>query len=713
VIERRSRKQPLVLVADDDPTMRLLVREALSPQGISVVEAEDGEAALEAFVRVEPDLVLLDVQMPGVDGFHACERLRTLPGARHTPIMMMTGLDDVDSIRRAYECGATDFVTKPIPWLILSHRVRYLLRAAENVAELRRSRERLTAAQRLARMGSWQLDLETGQLSASEEALALYGLPRQDGPIDPALLRPLIHPDDLPGLEAAMRACLEGQESLHHDYRVVLADGSERLMHSQAQLVHDEGGRRIGLEGTVQDVTERRRAEEQILYLAYHDALTGLGNRLLFKQRLGLALAQARRGESGIGVLFLDLDHFKRINDTLGHSVGDLLLQGVADRIVASVRESDTVARSATSDSAAAISRLGGDEFTILLSEVREAQDLAKVARRILDALSRPFTLEGHEIVIGASIGIAAWPMDGDDVETLLRNADTAMYHAKDRGRNNYQFYTESMNAVALRRLILEGKLRRALEQGELELYYQPKTSLADGRTTGLEALLRWRDPELGMVLPDVFIPIAEETGLILPIGEWVLREACAQLRRWREAGVPAAPVAVNLSVHQFRSLKLVETVTRALAGSDADPRLLELEITESVLLRDTTTVLSALDALRSLGVRIALDDFGTGYSSFHYLRRLPVDTLKIDRSFVREIESSPDDAALMAAIVSMGRALRLTVVAEGVETEGQRRLLAGWGCHEMQGYLVSRPVPVSEIERYLRAEAASSAARR
>jgi diguanylate cyclase (GGDEF)-like protein/PAS domain S-box-containing protein len=695
----RSRKQELVLVADDDPTMRILVREALEPHGLDVIEVESGAAALEAFARHEPDLVLLDVQMPGMDGYEVCARIRLHPGARHTPVMMMTGLDDVESIRRAYEAGATDFVTKPIPWLILSHRVRYLLRAAENVAELRRSRERLTAAQRLARMGSWELDFETRELFGSEEALALFGLAPHEGPIDPAVVERVIHPDDLPVLRAALLACLQGGESLHQDFRVTLPDGLERLIHAQAQLVLDASGHRLGVEGTLQDVTERRRAEEQIRYLAYHDALTGLGNRLLFKERLGLALAQARRNESAIGILFLDLDHFKRINDTLGHSVGDLLLQGVADRLVASVRDSDTVARTTAADSAAAISRLGGDEFTILLSDVKDAQDLAKVARRVLETFARPFNLEGHEIVISGSIGIAAWPMDGDDVETLLRNADTAMYHAKDRGRNNYQFYTEAMNAVALSRLILEGKLRRALEHGELELHYQQKVSLSDGRTTGMEALLRWRDAELGMVLPDVFIPIAEETGLIVKMGEWVLREACRQLVRWRDAGHPTAPIAVNLSVHQFRSLRLVESVRRALQESGVDPSLLELEITESVLMRDAATVVSALRELRGLGIRISIDDFGTGYSSLSYLRQLPVDTLKIDRAFVSEIENSPDDAALTAAIISMGKALRLRVVAEGVETEAQRDLLTRWGCDEMQGYLIGRALPPAEIE--------------
>ncbi len=685
-----------VLVVDDDPAMRMLVREALEPEGLAVEEAEDGEAALEAFARRAPDLVLLDVQMPRLDGFSVCEWIRARPGAEATPVVMMTGLDDVDSIRRAYEVGATDFVTKPLPWLILSQRVRYLLRASENVAELRRSQERLASAQRIGRMGSWQLDPGTRWVEGSEEFCAILGLAPAGKPVPTRTVLERVHPDDRPGLEATVRACLEMGTSLSLDTRALLPDGSERILHCQAQVVPGAAGQPPRVEGTIQDVTERKRAEEQIRFLAYHDSLTGLGNRLLFRERLGVAVAQARRTGSELGVLFLDLDHFKRINDTLGHSVGDRVLRGVADRLVASVRETDSIARH---DLGSAISRLGGDEFTILLAEVRDPQDLAKVARRVLQALSRPFTLEGHEVVISGSIGIAAWPHDGDDTETLSRNADAAMYHAKERGRNNYQFYAESMNQVALRRLILESKLRRALEQGEFEVHYQPKVAARGSALTGLEALVRWREAELGMVLPGVFIPIAEDTGLIGPLGEFVLRTACEQVVRWRGTGFPAVPVSVNLSIHQFRSGSLARTIRRIVEETQMDPRLLDPEITESTLMQDEGAVATALQELRETGIQISVDDFGTGYSSFSCLRRLPVDALKIDRSFVAEIATNADAAALAAAIVSMGRALRLRVIAEGVETAAQGELLAGFGCDELQGYLVGRPAPAPALE--------------
>jgi diguanylate cyclase (GGDEF)-like protein/PAS domain S-box-containing protein len=693
-----TRKTPLILVVDDDAIMRLLAVEALAPGGLRVIEAAEGDGALDALRRQSPDLVLLDVQMPGCDGFAVCEAIRRHPPSANTPVVMMTGLDDVESILRAYEVGATDFVTKPINWLILAHRVRYLLRASANLAELRRSQERLSNAQKLARMGSWQAEVDTGALHVSDQCLSIFDL--ESGVFSLKRAWERVHPEDRPAIERAVKLCARDGTPMHLDHRIVLPNGIERIIHLQAQLVLEEQGQGSVLEGTVQDVTERKRAEEQIQYLAYHDSLTGLGNRRLFQERVAMTVSQARRNDWRVGVIFLDLDHFKRINDTLGHSVGDLLLQSVADRLVKSVRETDVVARP---DLPSAISRLGGDEFTILLSAVNDPQDLAKVARRILDALAPPFQLGSHEVVISGSIGITAWPEDGDDAEALLRNADTAMYHAKEQGRNNFQFYAESMNDALLHRLVVEGKLRRALEQDELELQYQPKVSLVDGRVSGFEGLLRWHDPEIGLVMPGDFIGIAEETGLINPIGGWVLRAACRQIAAWTQRGFPAVPVSVNVSAHQFRDGCLVAQVRAALADAGVDPARLELEFTESMLMHDEERVIAQLEELRALGVRIALDDFGTGYSSLSYLSRLPVDVLKVDRSFVEDIGVRKEDVALGAAIVSMGKALGLSVIAEGVEREEQRDLLRAWGCDEIQGYLVSKALPPDEVERFWR----------
>jgi len=566
------------------------------------------------------------------------------------------------------------------------------------LSELRRSRERLESAQRLARMGSWQVDLQSGELSGSAEFHAILGLEGQDPAkaVPQALVLERIHREDRADFERVMRVLITDGIGFSLNHRVVV-DGSERILHTQARVLSDpeSGARR--LEGTVQDVTDRTRIEEQVRFLAYHDSLTGLGNRRMLAERLGLAIGRARRSGSSVGLLFLGLDHFKRINDTLGHGSGDRLLRQVADRLVALVRDSDLVAHEA-GELESAVSRLGGDEFTLLLPEVDDPRNLAKVAQRVLAALAEPFGLD-RQVIVGGSIGIATWPLDGEDAETLLRNADTALHHAKEQGRNNYQFYTESMNAASLRRLTLEQNLRRALEGDELELHYQPKVELAHGRITGLEALLRWRDPEAGLMMPGDFIPVAEESGLIVPLGEWVLRAACAQIASWQARGRCLLPVAVNLSAHQFRSGHLVETVSRILRETGIEPRLLEIEITESTLVREEASVVAALEALRARGIRVAIDDFGTGYSSLAYLRRLPVDTLKIDRSFVQHIEESRGDAALAAAIVSMGRALDLKLVAEGVETAGQRELLRGWGCDELQGFVFSPALPPAALE--------------
>jgi diguanylate cyclase (GGDEF)-like protein/PAS domain S-box-containing protein len=695
-----ARRAPRVLVVDDDLTMRLLVGEALEPEGIEVDEAGDGSEAIRVFRAHPHDLVLLDVRMPGSDGFAVCEEIRKVPGGVDVPIVIMTGLDDLDSIRRAYEAGATDFITKPIPWLVLSHRVRYLLRASAGAIELRRSRERLAKAQRLARMGSWYMDLASGELEVAAELRDIFGVEDTGEPATLATFLDRIHPDDLPAAQEAAIRCRRDGTPMHVDHRIVLPDGSERVLQTQAQLVRDSEGRACGLEGTALDVTDRRRVEEQIRWLAYHDSLTGLGNRLLFQERIELAANQARRSQAPFGVLFLDLDHFKRINDTFGHTEGDRLLQGVADRLVRSVRDTDVVVRP---EGPPAISRLGGDEFTVLLPEVADVRDLAKVARRLLEVLQRPFFLAGHEVVITVSIGIAAFPSDGEDPDTLLRNADAAMYHAKQEGRNNYQFYTASMNAVALQRLILEGKLRGALERGELQVHYQPKLA-PGGEVVGLEALVRWPDRELGMLMPDAFIPVAEETGMIGALGAFVLHKSCADRVLWTRRGLPAAPVCVNLSAQQFRAGGVVEMVERTLAETGLEPQWLELEITESMLLKDENVVVEVLRTLRDRGVRVAVDDFGTGYSSLSYLRTLPVDSLKIDRSFIRGIADNADESALTAAIVSMGHALRLRVVAEGVETDAQRALLERWSCDELQGFLFAHPMPAHSLERWWRA---------
>ncbi len=439
------------------------------------------------------------------------------------------------------------------------------------------------------------------------------------------------------------------------------------------------------------DITQRKAAEEQIRSLAYYDALTRLPNRILLQDRLAQALARADRGQDKIALFFLDLDRFKVVNDSLGHSVGDLLLQEVAERLKRQTREQDTVAR------------LGGDEFVIVLSGVKQIKDAAITAERVMNDLSSAFVIQGHSLNVSCSLGISIFPNDGRDGETLVKHADAAMYCAKENGRNNFQFFTQNMNRDIVQRLTLENSLRLALRRNEFFLMYQPQLDITTGEISGVEALIRWQHPKLGLVAPNEFIPIAKNSGLIIPIGEWVLRTACEQGRKWQDEGLPAVPVAVNVSAMQFRHQGFLELVRRVLHETALPPQYLELELTESLILSNADVMLSRLKELKEMGVRLAIDDFGTGYSSFSYLRQFRVHKLKIDCSFVRDICLDADDAAITAAIISVARSLNLRVIAEGVETEKQVAFLRAHHCDEIQGYYFSKPLLPEEFAEKLR----------
>jgi len=446
------------------------------------------------------------------------------------------------------------------------------------------------------------------------------------------------------------------------------------------------------------DITERKVAEERIQFLAYTDALTGLPNRRLLQDRLTQALAAARRQKGRVALLFLDLDSFKNINDSLGHSVGDLLLQELAERLRTWGRKQDTVAR------------VGGDEFLIVLTELKDITDAAVAAERLLDGIIGEYSIRGHALNITCSLGISIFPEHGTDPETLMKNADAAMYNAKQNGRNNFRFFTEEMNAQVVERLTLENSLRLALDRKELFLVYQPQVDMATGRIVGLEALLRWQHPELGLVPPDRFIRIAENSGLILPIGEWVLRSACSQALKWQEEDLPAVTIAVNVSAIQFRQENFCGLVRRVLHETGLAPQCLELELTESLLLADAEVTLSVIQELKAMGLTLAIDDFGTGYSSFSYLRQFRVSKLKIDRSFIRDVAVNPDDAAITTAIISMAKSLKLKVIAEGVEDEAQMSFLRAHQCDEIQGYYFSKPLAVDKVADKLRQTLAHNA---
>jgi diguanylate cyclase (GGDEF)-like protein/PAS domain S-box-containing protein len=581
---------------------------------------------------------------------------------------------------------------------------------AERLSDLRKSQAHLNRAQHIARVGSFELDLDRRELVGSDEFWRLLGLNREKG-ADPRELLRMVAADERESVADAIKGCIADASSAVLEFRVATREG-ERFLQAQLHLACDEPGGSRRLEGMIQDITERRRTEEQIRYLAYHDSLTGLGNRALFRERASLAIARARRRRAKLALLYLDLDDFKRVNDTLGHDVGDDLLREVADRLTAAVSEAQLDERESPRPGEPLVSRLGGDEFAILVEDVLDPGDLAWIADHLLTRLQRPYPIANSEVVISGSIGIAIWPMDGPRFENLLANADAAMYHAKEDGRSSARFFDASMNEAAHRRLRLEVRLRSAIANGELELLFQPKLELSSDRIVGFEALARWDDRELGVVSPVDFVSVAEETGLIAPLGRWVVAQLCRDVAEWtprlREAG---AAISFNVSARELGP-SFARELAAQIAETGVDPSLLQVEITETAILRDERSAASVLEEIRDLGISIALDDFGTGFSSLAYLQRLPVDTLKMDGSFIQEITEDPSAATLARSIVAMGTALGLCVVAEGVELEAQRDLLKRWGCHVIQGYLVGKPLPASRAFAALTAAPAESRSR-
>jgi len=697
-----------VLLVDDDGVARLLTASALAARGWQVIEAEGGAQALALFERERPEVVVLDALMPDLDGFATCEQLRRRAGGEHVPVLMLTGLDDEQSIAHAYEAGATDFFVKSTSqWTLLSQRLRYLLRAARMREELVESQATLSKAQRIAGLGSWEWDIARGTVRLSGECLRLGGLPPAPDGLPDRFVWDLVHEDDRPLLVRAWQTALTGDGAIDLDCRIRRADGELRVLHVDADLDRDPAAAPISLHGVVQDITARKLAEDQIRQLANFDSLTGLPNRRYFRSRFSASLERARESGSRVALLFIDIDRFKQINDTLGHQRGDELLVQVARRLQQVLRASDLVLRAAGADADPAradgptVARLGGDEFTVLITDLADAGAAAGIADRVREALARPVQCGSQEVFVSASIGVALYPEHGADVDTLVRKADIAMYAVKDGGRNGWALYRDDMSDLAADRWAIENDLHRAVERGELVLHYQPKVDVAAGRIVGAEALMRWRRG--GELVPPVrFIGAAEDSGLIVPLTEWAIAEVCRQLARWRAELGAAVPVSVNISGSHVQRGNIAEPVAASLQSAQVPAALLELELTETVLMQALERARPQLQALKQLGVSVSIDDFGTGYSSLAYLRRLPIDTLKIDCSFVRDLEQSDDAAAIVAAIIAMGHSLKLRVVAEGVETVGQKQWLAEHGCTLMQGWLFARALPQDQFGQLL-----------
>jgi len=700
--------KPLVLLVDDDVASLMLAEGPLVDAGFQVVQAKDGIEAIAQFEEHKPDIIVMDAVMPKMDGFDAIAKIRNTKLGTHVPILMTTGLDDLDSITRAYDEGATDFLTKPINFFILPYRVQYMLRSKETADELRSSQSRLDNAQRIARLGHWEWDVKSDTANWSVEVARMFGFDKRllYGSMESLFSK--VNPCSQKEVRLHTELAVESAKSISLEFDISgLRENDIRSVRLEAEPKIDDDGNCTHMLGTVQDVTESANAQKQIHDLAYYDLVTGLPNRAQMRENLSKALRLAERQDNQLALLFLDLDHFKQVNDTLGHDAGDDLLRQVSDRLATVLRESDTLSLPedkqamdfASNDT---VARIGGDEFVVLLGCIGRPEDAARVAERIAEAVRSPYLIADVEVSVTSTIGISVYPADGRDSETLMKHADVAMYHAKENGRNGFQFYSTDIHEYALSRFSLERELKHAIVEKQLSLLYQPKLDMLTGRTVGVEALARWNHPERGAVSPSDFIPLAEETGLIMPLGRWVLNEAAHRVQEWNAQGLGEFSVAVNCSPAQFTKGNMVRDIEDAIKNNGISPGLLEIELTENLFLHDIENGIQLLAGLKELGVKIAIDDFGTGVSSLSYLKRLPVDKLKIDRVFVKELHEDKGDEAIVSAIVTLGHRLGLSIVAEGVEKEEQLTILRKLKCDEIQGFYFCSPLSHSEFAHWV-----------
>lgn len=694
---------PQVLLIDDDQTLHLWAKRNLPGAGFSLVSAFDANSGIAAFREQQPSIVLVDIEMPDLDGFETCARIRALPNGDNVPLVMMTVTEDPEKIAQAYAAGATDFVIKPINWEVLCQRLRYMVKASINLQKLEQSELRLSKAKQMAKLGDWEWRAGSDMLYWSDEVYALVEVDRKTFTPDIHNFWNFVRLADIPYIKRNIRKSIKAAAASDFEFSIVTAKGQERFVSQHIQAITAGKSQLKALVGTVQDITERKAQENKILQLAFYDEVTQLPNRLYFLKFLSSTIALSRRHSWDFGLLFLDLDGFKGINDTYGHQAGDLLLKEISRRLTEGLRCSDVTARFDLEqhEQKVGVARLGGDEFVVLLNALKRPENAATVAERIQRWISEPVKLGDHIVHIGVSMGIAIYPYDGADSETLLKNADMAMYHAKKMGKGHYEFFHEGMALKAKKRLEMETFMFLAASKNELLLHYQPVIEVHSGKLIGAEALLRWNSPKLGFLPPNDFISLAEENGMINQFGEWALRDVCRQHKAWQSQGYGDLVIAVNLSSLQFNQPSFIPMVAGIIQEHNVNPAFLTFELTESMIMADTENMLKKLKELKTLGVKLAVDDFGTGYSSLRYLNRFPLDTLKIDRSFVKDLPDSADAAAIVNAILVLAKALKLKTIAEGVETDRQLTFLQYTACDAVQGYYFSKPLPVSAFEDY------------
>ncbi len=805
----KTKRRPLILIVDDDLFIRMAFQDALNEDGFVTATAADGSSAISNFKTLQPDLILLDLIMPGKDGLATCREIRGFPDGKYVPILMVTGMDDASMIHRAFEAGATDFIIKPVKPELLIYRVRYMLRASQSMIRLAENEEWLATAQRIAHLGNWELNPLTGMFRGSEEMFRILGMDQDSSFLSFENFLFSVYPLDRHMVASELADAFKNRSTCSFEFRIKRSDAAMRVLqlqgHADAAItgkvsmivgtllditeirqvednlrmlkeavdclpigitlsdltgkiiysnpaeaemhgyipeeligneigklspdghmrpfsleqlnqagimkkesmnvkktgeefpvmltsiaVRNTDGRCLGIVTTCEDITSQKETERKIHRLAYYDPLTGLPNRGMFLDRLRQALALAHRENHKVCLVFLDLDNFKDINDTYGHDFGDKLLREVADRLAGSMRESDTLAR------------LGGDEFVVILTAVTCMESTATAVQRLLSLFTYPFLIEGKKIYSSASIGISIYPDDGPDTETLLKCADTAMYHSKNEGKAQYRFFSTDMNNKIMRRVSLENSLHQGLENEEFFLNYQPQWDLKTSRMVGVEVLLRWQSADFGLMPPSEFIALTENSGLIFDLGQWVLRSACNQAKKWSAAGFRDFKVAVNISGKQLKQPDFLELIENVIRETKIEPKNLELEFTESVIMEQAEKTIEILTVLKKMGIQLSIDNFGTGYSSLNYLKHFPIDRIKIDRSFVADLDRNNEDATLVEAIISMGHSLNRKVLAEGVENGNQLYFLKALGCDEAQGFYLAMPMDAGDLSHQL-----------
>ncbi len=685
-----ERKTPLLLVVDDDIVIRTMLLKALQKQGYDAIEAPNGAEGIELFRQHRPDLVLLDVLMPVMNGFEACQEMRVIDPERTVPIIMLTGLDDIISVDKSFDAGATDFISKPINWSLFSQRVRYALKSRDMDFELRKNRHRVNHALKVAMLGYWDWDLETGKFMFPPGVLEMLGLDRNKEFSFEELMS-YIPEEDRDRVEHAFTDAQTRGTQFVIEHRLHGIDNKERYIYQQCDVIMGEDKKPRYILGTIQDITSLKRAEDMILHQAYHDLLTDLPNQTLFKERLTHAIKVAEHSNHQVAVVLMDIDRFQLINESLGQDIGNELLVAFASFLIGFMKDGDTVAR------------ISGNEFALLLESASSTEEITQTIRNLNQTLKEnSFDLGGQEVIVSLSLGVSIYPDDDIDAGELIQCASTAMRKAKGLGGDQERFYTRDMNRRVDNRLRMETDLRNALENNDLELFYQPQVDAKTRNYVSCEALVRWRHKTLGLVPPIRFIPLAEETGLIQPLGHYVLEQAIKQTKKWNQQGYDIS-VGINLSARQFIQADLVEQIHKLIVQYDLKSLNVDLEITESIAMQDAGNSINKMHQLKKLGVKLSMDDFGTGHSSLSYLHQFPLDILKIDRSFVKDIMGNAEDGAIARAVIAMAHSMNLKVVAEGVETEEQYQFLNDHGCEIIQGFLISKPVPAQEFEKLLK----------